>query len=65
MVSFAELAVNLGSLFIEVPALIPYVCSLSCHPIKTALIQTGTQLLQVSLLPSVPQPIGYCLVTLT
>ena len=40
-------------------ALIPYLYSLSFNPIKLALVQVGTQLLQFSFLPSVPQPIGY------
>ena len=47
------------------PALIPYVYGLSLNPIKIALVQAGTQLLQFSLLPSVPQPIGYFLISLT
>ena len=45
--------------FIEAPALIHYVYSLSLYRIEIAPVQSGTQLLQASLLPSVPQPIGY------
>ena len=32
---------------------------------KLALVQVGTQLLQFSFLPSVPQPIGYTVVSFT
>ena len=47
------------------PVLIPYLYSLSFNPFKIALVQVETQLLQFSFLPSVPQPIGYTLVSLT
>ena len=47
------------------PALIRYLYSLSFNPIKLALVQAGTQLLQFSFLPSLPQPIGYTVVSFT